>query len=133
MNKTERPRHAGAPQSAMAARREELIKLREGGHTSAEIGRRFGITRERVRQIVSPKPKSSEPARKESDPRSKLMLTAGETAILLGLHINTVRRWAAQGRLKFYRVTPRGDRRFRREDIDAFLAERSRDAANGAD
>ena len=51
------------------------------------------------------------------------MLTASELAELLNVHINTVRRWSNRGVLKAYRVGPRGDRRFRREDVDNFLAE----------
>ncbi len=39
-----------------------------------------------------------------------------DLARLLGLHPNTVRRWSNQGLLKAYRIGPRGDRRFRRED-----------------
>jgi len=51
------------------------------------------------------------------------MLTASELAELLNVHINTVRRWSNRGVLKAYRVGPRGDRRFRREDVDDFLAQ----------
>jgi len=51
------------------------------------------------------------------------MLTIGEVARLLHIHNNTVRRWSDQGILKVYRITHRGDRRFRREDIARFLAE----------
>ena len=51
------------------------------------------------------------------------MLTAGQLARLLNVHINTVRRWNDRGILKAYRIGPRGDRRFSREDIDIFLAE----------
>ena len=50
------------------------------------------------------------------------MLTIAETAHLLNVHINTVRRWSDQGMLKSYRIGTRGDRRFRRNDIDSFLA-----------
>ena len=49
------------------------------------------------------------------------MLTTGEVAQLLHVHINTVRRWSNQGVLKTYRIGARGDRRFRREDIINFL------------
>ena len=53
------------------------------------------------------------------------MLTVKEVAQLLHIHSNTVRRWANQGIIKAYRITRRGDRRFRREDISRFLAELS--------
>lgn len=52
------------------------------------------------------------------------MLTTSEVADLLHVHINTVRRWSNQGILKAYRIGPRGDRRFRKEDVDRFLEER---------
>ena len=51
------------------------------------------------------------------------MLTVREVARLLHIHSNTVRRWANRGILRAYHITPRGDRRFRREDIARFLAE----------
>jgi excisionase family DNA binding protein len=51
------------------------------------------------------------------------MLSVKEVAQLLHIHVNTVRRWSNQGILKSYRITQRGDRRFRREDIARFLAE----------
>jgi len=55
--------------------------------------------------------------------RAKAMLTASELAHLLNVHINTVRRWSNRGILKAYRIGPRGDRRFNKEDINSFLAE----------
>jgi len=51
------------------------------------------------------------------------MLTVREVARLLHVHPNTLRRWSNNGRIKTYRITPRGDRRFRREEIAHFLAE----------
>ena len=53
----------------------------------------------------------------------KPMLTVKDLAHLLHIHINTARRWSDQGIIKSYRITRRGDRRFRREDILRFLAE----------
>jgi excisionase family DNA binding protein len=49
------------------------------------------------------------------------MLTTSEVAQILNVHINTVRRWSNQGDIKSYRIGSRGDRRFRREDINALL------------
>jgi excisionase family DNA binding protein len=51
------------------------------------------------------------------------MLTIKDVAHLLHIHVNTARRWSDQGILKSYRITRRGDRRFRQEDIARFLAE----------
>jgi len=51
------------------------------------------------------------------------MLTVREVARLLHVHPNTLRRWTNNGRIKAYRITPRGDRRFKREDVAKLLAE----------
>lgn len=50
------------------------------------------------------------------------MLTTSEVARILNVHINTVRRWSNQGGLKSYRIGSRGDRRFKKRDIDRFFA-----------
>ena len=49
------------------------------------------------------------------------MLTTSEVARILNVHINTVRRWSNQGILESHRIGSRGDRRFRKEDVDKFL------------
>lgn len=53
------------------------------------------------------------------------MLTTGEVAYLLNVHVSTVRRWSNLGILKTYRIGPRGERRFRRDDIAVFFLERA--------
>jgi len=53
----------------------------------------------------------------------KPMLTVKDVASLLHIHVNTARRWSDLGILKAFRITRRGDRRFRQEDIVRFLAE----------
>jgi excisionase family DNA binding protein len=55
--------------------------------------------------------------------RMGTMLTAGNVARILNVHINTVRRWSNLGVLKVFRIGPRGDRRFRKEDVEKFLRE----------
>ena len=59
------------------------------------------------------------------------MLTTSEVARLLNVHINTVRRWSNQGSLSSYRIGSRGDRRFKKADIDEFF-ERARPENGGA-
>ncbi|HET6478165.1 MAG TPA: helix-turn-helix domain-containing protein [Dehalococcoidales bacterium] len=49
------------------------------------------------------------------------MLTTGEVARMLNVHPGTVRRWHNREILKGYRIGPRADRRYRREDIELFL------------
>ena len=51
------------------------------------------------------------------------MLTVREVAQLLHVHPNTLRRWSNNGRIRRYRITPRGDRRFKPGEIARFLAE----------
>jgi excisionase family DNA binding protein len=53
------------------------------------------------------------------------MLTMREVSKLLRIHPNTLRRWCDRGRIRTYRIIPRGDRRFRREDIAHFLEKMS--------
>jgi excisionase family DNA binding protein len=49
------------------------------------------------------------------------LLTAGEAANLLHVHINTVRGWSNLGVLPSFRIGPRKDRRFRKRDLMTFL------------
>lgn len=56
------------------------------------------------------------------------MLRTGEACRILCIHANTLRRWSEQGIIKAYRVGPRGDRRFRREEVAALLIEHTKDS-----
>ena len=53
------------------------------------------------------------------------MMTIGEVARLFNVHANTVRQWSERGILKAYRIGPRGDRKFRREDVAILYLERA--------
>lgn len=68
--------------------------------------------------------------RVESPPSS--MLTVREVSQLLHVHSNTLRRWSDQGVLRAYRIGPRGDRRFKPEDIAVLLLEQTREMPVGA-
>ncbi len=93
--------------------------MRKAGLTYAAIGLRLSISGERARQIltgrVNKRPKTS---------RTNRPLTISDAAHSLNVHINTVRRWSNKGILKTYRIGPRGDRRFKQEDIDSLFMER---------
>lgn len=49
-------------------------------------------------------------------------LSVTKAAHLLGVHPNTVRAWSDAGRLRYYRINPRGDRRYRVGDLQRFLS-----------
>jgi diguanylate cyclase (GGDEF)-like protein/excisionase family DNA binding protein len=49
-------------------------------------------------------------------------LSVTKAARLLGVHPNTVRAWSDAGRLRYYRINSRGDRRYRIGDLQRFLA-----------
>ena len=49
------------------------------------------------------------------------VLTTKDVACILGIHVNTVRRWSDMGLFRSFRVSQRGDRRYRYKDITSFL------------
>ncbi len=48
-------------------------------------------------------------------------MTTTEVAHALHVHPNTVRQWSDKELIPVYRLGPRGDRRFKREDLEGFL------------
>ena len=54
---------------------------------------------------------------------SATMLAAQAVAELLGVHVNTVKRMDPT-ELPYYRIGHRGDRRYRRGDVQAYLDRR---------
>jgi len=85
-----------------------MMKARDLSY--AAIGSKMGISRQRAHQLLNGLKKS------------RSMLTSSEAASLLDIHVNTLRRWSNLGILPAYRIGSRGDRRFKRKDIDLFLA-----------
>ena len=59
-------------------------------------------------------------------------LSVTKAARLLGVHPNTVRAWSDAGRLRYYRINPRGDRRYRVGDLQRFLAAAEHGNPDGA-
>jgi diguanylate cyclase (GGDEF)-like protein/excisionase family DNA binding protein len=49
-------------------------------------------------------------------------LSVASAARVLGVHPNTIRAWSDHGRLRYYRINDRGDRRYRLSDLQRFLA-----------
>jgi excisionase family DNA binding protein len=60
---------------------------------------------------------------------SNNLLTIKQVSELLNIHPNTLRRWCEEGRIPVLRVTTRGDRRFRREDVQRYLDELNGDSS----
>ena len=49
------------------------------------------------------------------------LLTLQEACDILNVHPNTLRKWDKEGKLKAVRFGSRGDRRYKKEDILAFI------------
>lgn len=61
---------------------------------------------------------SNQVSRKEADEQ---MMTCAEVASFLRVSIHSVHRWSRSGNLKAYKVGFRGDYRYWRQDVLAFL------------
>jgi len=55
--------------------------------------------------------------KKSNEDNPDALLRTADVAELLNVHSNTVRRWSNKGILETYLIGPRGDRRFRRQDV----------------
>jgi len=62
-------------------------------------------------------------SRKTNEEALQTMLTIREVVDFLHISISTVRRWSDSGMLRSYRIGPRGDRRYLRDDVFSFLEE----------
>lgn len=54
------------------------------------------------------------------------LLRIREAAEILGVNPETLRRWDREGKLKAIIISKRGDRRYRKEDIEGFLKKLSK-------
>jgi len=88
----------------------KICVMKGSGHSYAAIGNELGISRQRACQILNGK--------KKLRVAQRSMLNSSEAASMLSIHINTLRRWSNLGLLPVYRLGSRGDRRFKRKDID---------------
>ena len=55
--------------------------------------------------------------KKNQDRPISTMLTTSDVARIFNVHASTIRRWSKQGEIKSYHTGPRGELRFRREDV----------------
>ncbi len=60
---------------------------------------------------------------KTQDVRNDILLTLENVASILDVHVNTVMHLSNLRILKSFRIGPRSDRRFLKEDVDKFLRE----------
>jgi len=51
----------------------------------------------------------------------KAIMTCDEVAEYLRVHVSSVRRWSRSGKLTAFKVGERGDWRYRKQDVLAFL------------
>ena len=68
-------------------------------------------------------PQANKVNAKEVNNEISPMLTMSEVSQFLNVHRNTLRRWSDRGIIRAYRINPRGDRRFKRDDIVRFMYE----------
>lgn len=54
------------------------------------------------------------------------LLRIREAAEILGVNPETLRRWDREGKFKAVIISKRGDRRYKREDIEKFVANMSK-------
>ena len=59
------------------------------------------------------------------------IMTCDEVAEFLRVHVSSVRRWSRCGKLRAYKVGDRGDWRYRKQDVLAFLYDTSYTDAKG--
>lgn len=58
--------------------------------------------------------------------KSIKLLRIKEAAELLGVNPATLRKWDKEGKLPAIKISKRGDRRYKQEDIEKFLKEISK-------
>lgn len=108
----------------VSPRREEAKRLFETGLCYAEIGRRLGISRERVRQFFKPHSETSSKNSHGFNPEE--LLTPGLVARLSGVHSSTIRRWSVKRILTGIRQFSNGHRRYRCCDVIDFLVKKEK-------
>ncbi len=98
-----------------------------GGSTHCNPWRRVYIdSGEQITKRINAKGKiTMHPNAYGKDPQNR-MLTVNEVGQVLHVHPTTIRRWEKQGLLKSHRLGPKGNVRFERQDIAAFVDATSR-------
>ncbi len=107
--------------------REQVVRLKQEGMSIASISFVVGVSRRQVTKIVAANVKR---VAKANGPQA--LLSTAQTARVLNLHMNTIRRWSDTGKLTSYRIGSRGDRRFKWKDIKRVLRNGTEEDARAA-
>jgi len=124
----------GDPPTEITARQREVLELLWHGLSRREAGARLGISEHTVRNHIREAFARLGVSRLvdafraaglafDDEPLTPA-LRARQAADALGLSVNALKRIPAE-QLPFFRVVRRGDRRYRREDLAAYIAGRS--------
>jgi excisionase family DNA binding protein len=62
----------------------------------------------------------------KKNPMQSKLLTIRQAAEILNVHVETLRRWDKTGKFKAIKVSDRGDRRYKQEDIESFINQRKK-------
>jgi len=102
---------------------ERLVILRNEGLTYQEIGQILDLSRQRIAKILAPNRRTRSVSVNGIQSASHHeLLSSTDAARFLGVHPNTVRKWSNKGIIHAYRVGERLDRKFRKTDLEKFLA-----------
>lgn len=104
-------------------RNREIRRLKRKGFTHRKLGEVYGISLQRVGQIVTKKRRINMVIKEEVKPieSGPELLNIAQARRMLNLHTNTIRRYTDIGIIPVYRIGTRGDRRFKRTDLQKFL------------
>lgn len=95
-------------------REERMRRMQDQGLTCAQIAEVEGISTQKLAQALQGV---------KNKCRLPKWLSSSAAAAYLGVHPNTLRRWTYKGRISCLRLAnTRRDRRYRRQDLDQFLA-----------
>jgi len=97
--------------------KDRIISLHKRGLANAEVARIVGVSRQRVWSVLHSKPANrrlniSAAVSSASKKAQTAPMSITSVAAMLGLHPNTIRRWADEGLIPCFRLGPRQDRRF---------------------
>jgi len=89
------------PKRLNNSRDAEVTSLRKAGFTYAEISRKMGLIRERIKHIVAAQTKARKNSARDNP---DALLTTSEATKLLNIRANTIRHWSNKGMLETYPI-----------------------------